>query len=104
MNTALLLSGAGTRSAATTPPVMFCKVHAVAATFATKLFEPSLVTAKTVIEEPEVSDWAGTMPPVPFAAVSTLTVAAGPGVTVIVPEGVGVNAPEVALMSAVPIT
>ena len=55
-----------------------------------------------MIDEPDASACAGTTVPDPFAAVSTLTSVAAPGVTVIVPEPVAVSTPEVALMFAVP--
>ena len=104
MNTALLLSTAGTRSPAAIPPVRFSSTQAVDATFDTKLFEASLVIEYTVMDDPDASDCAGTTVPDPFAAVSTLTVVAVPGMTEIVPDGVVASTPEVALISAVPIT
>ena len=70
---------------------------------ATKLFKASLVTANTVIEFPDANSCAGTTVPEPFAAVSTLTFVAIPGVTVMIPDGVVANAPAVALISPVPI-
>ena len=80
VKTALLLSPLGTRSPATTPPVMFSSDQASAATLATKLSEASRVMAYTVIELPEVILCAGTTVPLPSAAVSTRTFVAAPAV------------------------
>src|SRR5512143_1926628 len=102
VNTALLLSLAGTRSSETTPPVMFSRLQLLAAAFSTKLSRLSLVTANTVIDVPAVSDSAGTTLPDPSANVSTLTFLAAPGVTVRMPDAAAVSKPEVALMAAPP--
>src|SRR5205085_9431003 len=62
----------------------------------------SRVMENTVIELPEATDCAGTPVPVPFGTVSAPGVVAAALPTVIVPEFVTANAPDVARMFAVP--
>jgi hypothetical protein len=103
VNTALLLSVAGTKSALTTPPVTLANDQLpVAATFAMKFPEASLSMVKTVTLVPDATSGPAKIVPRPFAAFSIVKAATGPGPTVNVPE-FPVRLLAVAVMTAVPV-
>src|SRR5207247_1768599 len=102
LNTALLLSTDATKSALTTPPVAFWIDQASAATLPTKFPAASRPIEYTVIELPEVMLCAGTIVPLPLAAVSTRTCVALPALTVMTPESTLLNPVLLARILPVP--